>query len=73
MDKILKGKELIYQWRVLSMLGYIRSAIREKNLSKDELTLVIDSYIKFTKETVDARIINISADDYSDSGGKMID
>ena len=70
MDKILKGKELIYQWRVLSMLGYIRSAIREKNLSKDELTLVIDSYIKFTKETVDARIINISADDYSDSEAK---
>lgn len=70
MDKILKGKELIYQWRVLSMLGYIRSAIREKNLSKDELTLVIDSYIKFTKETVDARIINISADDYSDLGAK---
>ena len=70
MDKILKGKELIYQWRVLSMLGYIRSAIREKNLSKDELILVIDSYIKFTKETVDARIINISADDYSDSGAK---
>ena len=70
MDKILKGKELIYQWRVLSMLGYIRSAIREKNLSEDELTLVIDSYIKFTKETVDARIINISADDYSDSGAK---
>lgn len=70
MDKILKGKELIYQWRVLSMLGYIRSAIREKNLSKDELTLAIDSYIKFTKETVDARIINMSADDYSDSGAK---
>ena len=65
MDKILKGKELIYQWRVLSMLDYIRSAIREKNLSKDELTLVIDSYIKFTKETVDARIIQLSADDYS--------
>ena len=65
MDKILKGKELIYQWRVLSMLGYIRSAIREKNLSEDELTLVIDSYIKFTKETVDARIINMSADNYS--------
>lgn len=65
MDKILKGKELIYQWRVLSMLGYIRSAIREKNLSKDELILVIDSYVKFTKETVDARIIQLSADDYS--------
>lgn len=65
MDKILKGKELIYQWRVLSMLDYIRSAIREKNLSKDELTIVIDSYIKFTKETVDARIIQLSADDYS--------
>ena len=54
------------------MLGYIRSAIREKNLSKDELTLVIDSYIKFTKETVDARIINMSADDYSDSGAKWL-
>lgn len=65
MDNILKGDELIYQWRVLSMLDYIKSAIDKKNLSKDELTLVIDSYVKFTKETVDARIIQLSADDYS--------
>lgn len=65
MDKILKGDELIYQWRVLSMLDYIKSAINKKNLNKDELILVIDSYVKFTKETVDARIIQLSADDYS--------
>lgn len=67
MDNILKGDELIYQWRVLSMLDYIKSAINKKNLSKDELILVIDGYIKFTKETVDARIIRLSADDYSNS------
>ena len=65
MDNILKGNELIYQWRVLSMLDYIKSAINKKNLNKDELILVIDSYVKFTKETVDARIIQLSADDYS--------
>ena len=65
MDNILKGNELIYQWRVLSMLDYIKSAINKKNLNKDELILVIDSYVKFTKETVDARIIRLSAEDYS--------
>lgn len=47
------------------MLDYIKSAINKKNLNKDELILVIDSYVKFTKETVDARIIQLSADDYS--------
>ena len=70
MDNEIKKKKLIYSWRVIAMLNYLRAMLCDKDVERDDFRKVIDNYITFTEETIDARIINMSADDYSDSGAK---
>ena len=52
------------------MLNYLRAMLCDKDVERDDFRKVIDNYITFTEETIDARIINMSADNYSDSGAK---
>lgn len=65
MDNEIKGKNVIYSWRVIAMLNYLRAMLCDKDVEKDDFRKVIDNYITFTEETVDARIIQLSADNYS--------
>ena len=65
MDNEIKGKKVIYSWRVIAMLNYLRAMLCDKDVEKDDFRKVIDNYITFTEETVDARIIQLSADNYS--------
>lgn len=65
MDNEIKGKKVIYSWRVIAMLNYLKGMLCDKDVERDDFRKVIDNYITFTEETVDARIIQLSADNYS--------
>ena len=65
MDNEIKEKKVIYSWRVIAMLNYLRAMLCDKDVERDDFRKVIDNYITFTEETVDAHIIQLSADNYS--------
>ena len=54
MDNEIKEKKVIYSWRVIAMLNYLRAMLCDKDVERDDFRKVIDNYITFTEETVDS-------------------
>lgn len=54
---IPESKKLIYSWRVLAELHYLKNMIEEKEASREDILKVINNYIDFTRKHTDAEVL----------------
>ena len=52
-----KKKSLIYSWRVKAMLNYLKSMTLNDECGKKDINKVIDNYLRFVDEKIDAQVI----------------
>lgn len=63
-DNRVKEKHLLYSWRVIAMLNFLKTMTEDESIELSDFRTVIEDYIAYAKEKVDARRIELKHDEF---------